>query len=90
MGVGAAELWGGSGTGSAGAQAPGGFDFLDPGAGVAALSPWQLFWRRFRQDRVALVSFAFIVFLVDRRDRRPADRETARPARAECAEPEPD
>jgi peptide/nickel transport system permease protein len=63
MGVGAAELWGGSGTGSAGAQAPGGFDFPGPAQGVAALSPLQLFWRRFRQDRVALCSLAFVVFL---------------------------
>jgi peptide/nickel transport system permease protein len=31
---------------------------------VAARSPWQLFWRRFRQDRVALVSLAFIVFVI--------------------------
>ena len=32
--------------------------------GIAARSPWQLFWRRFRQDRVALVSLGFIVFLL--------------------------
>ena len=31
--------------------------------GVAARSPLQLFWRRFRQDRVALVSLAFVVLL---------------------------
>jgi peptide/nickel transport system permease protein len=67
MGIGAAELWPRSG--SAGAATPGGFDFPSPdadpvaGAGVAALSPLQLFWRRFRQDRVALVSLAFVVFL---------------------------
>jgi peptide/nickel transport system permease protein len=38
--------------------------FLDLGGDVVARSPLQLFWRRFRQDRVALVSLAFIVFLV--------------------------
>jgi peptide/nickel transport system permease protein len=47
---------------------------LEPGATVesvelvsgeiAARSPLQLFWRRFRADRVALVSAAFIVFLI--------------------------
>ncbi len=46
-------------------SAPGaGLDFLDIGGEIAARSPWQLFWSRFRQDRVALVSLAFIVFLI--------------------------
>ncbi len=31
---------------------------------IAALSPRQLFWRRFRADRVAMVSAIFIVFLI--------------------------
>jgi peptide/nickel transport system permease protein len=31
---------------------------------VAARSPWQLFWRRFRSDRVAMVSLGFIVLLI--------------------------
>jgi peptide/nickel transport system permease protein len=31
---------------------------------VAARSPRQLFWRRFRQDRVAMVSAIFILFLI--------------------------
>ena len=31
---------------------------------VAALSPRQLFWRRFRADRVALVSAIFIILLI--------------------------
>jgi peptide/nickel transport system permease protein len=31
---------------------------------VTARSPWQLFWRRFRGDRVAIVSMAFIVLLI--------------------------
>jgi peptide/nickel transport system permease protein len=31
---------------------------------IAARSPWQLFWRRFREDRVALGALGFIVFLV--------------------------
>jgi peptide/nickel transport system permease protein len=45
---------------------PGGGDleFLDVGGDIAARSPLQLFWRRFRRDRVALVSLGFIMFLV--------------------------
>lgn len=39
-------------------------DFLEAGGEVAALSPLQLFWRRFRRDRVALASLAFVVLLV--------------------------
>lgn len=31
---------------------------------IAARSPLQLFWRRFRHDRVAMVSAAFIIFLI--------------------------
>jgi peptide/nickel transport system permease protein len=38
--------------------------FLDLAGDVAARSPLQLFWRRFRQDRVALASLAFIVALI--------------------------
>ena len=41
-----------------------GLDFLDTGAEIAARSPLQLFWRRFRRDRVALVSLGFIAFLI--------------------------
>jgi peptide/nickel transport system permease protein len=44
--------------------APGGLDFLESPAEVAARSPLQLFWRRFRQDRVAMVSLGVIVFLI--------------------------
>jgi ABC-type dipeptide/oligopeptide/nickel transport system permease subunit len=33
-------------------------------AEVSAKSPFQLFWRRFRTDRVAMVSLGFIVFLI--------------------------
>jgi len=59
MSAGAAELLPGAG---------GRLDFpdLDGAGGISyiARSPWQLFWRRFRQDRVALISLAFIVFLV--------------------------
>jgi peptide/nickel transport system permease protein len=61
MSVGAAGLLGGSGSG---AEAPGDLRFPLPESGVAALSPLQLFWRRFRQDRIALVSLAFIVLLI--------------------------
>jgi ABC-type dipeptide/oligopeptide/nickel transport system permease subunit len=41
-----------------------GLEFLDTGAEIAARSPLQLFWRRFRRDRVALVSLGFIAFLI--------------------------
>jgi peptide/nickel transport system permease protein len=62
VGIGAAELYPGAGVGS-GNEVPGGFDFPDAGEGVAARSPLQLVWRRFRQDRVALAALAFVVFL---------------------------
>jgi peptide/nickel transport system permease protein len=39
-----------------GAWAPG------HGAEIVPRTPWQLFWERFREDRVALVSLGFIVF----------------------------
>jgi peptide/nickel transport system permease protein len=39
-------------------------EFLDLGGDVVARSPLQLFWRRFRQDRVALISLGFIVLLI--------------------------
>jgi peptide/nickel transport system permease protein len=41
-----------------------GLDFLDLGGGIAARSPLQLFWRRFRRDRLAQTSGAFIALLV--------------------------
>src|SRR5579875_640971 len=31
---------------------------------IAARSPRQLFWRRFRSDRVAMISAAFIILLI--------------------------
>jgi ABC-type dipeptide/oligopeptide/nickel transport system permease subunit len=43
---------------------PGGAGFFEPDAEIAARSPLQLFWRRFRKDRVAIASLAFVVFLV--------------------------
>jgi peptide/nickel transport system permease protein len=52
MSVGAAETLGGQ------------LEFLEAGGEIAARSPAQLFWRRFRQDRVALVSLGFICFLI--------------------------
>ncbi|MGO9248367.1 MAG: ABC transporter permease [Solirubrobacteraceae bacterium] len=59
MSAGAAELLPGGG---------GRMDFPDlAGAGgdsIAARSPLQLFWRRLRQDRVALVSLGFIAGLI--------------------------
>jgi peptide/nickel transport system permease protein len=55
MGAGAAEIFPGTG---------GGFDLAEATEEIAARSPLQLFWRRLRKDRVALVSLAFVVFLV--------------------------
>jgi peptide/nickel transport system permease protein len=45
---------------------PGGLElgFLEAPTDIAARSPLQLFWRRFRQDRVAIASLAFIGFLI--------------------------
>ena len=46
---------------------PGARPGRDRGAGggpIAARSPLELFWRRFRQDRLALCSLAFIAFLI--------------------------
>jgi peptide/nickel transport system permease protein len=42
---------------------PGRIDLLDVSGPIAARSPRQLFWRRFRSDRFALVSLVFVVFL---------------------------
>ncbi|HEX3433301.1 MAG TPA: ABC transporter permease [Solirubrobacteraceae bacterium] len=56
MSIGAAEILPGPG------GAP--FDVLEAEGAIAARSPLQLFWRRLRRDRVAMVSLAFIVFLV--------------------------
>ncbi len=55
MGAGAAEIFPGTG---------GGFDLAEATEEIAARSPLQLFWRRLRKDRVALVSLGFVVFLV--------------------------
>ena len=55
MSVGAAEILPGAG---------GNLDFLDLGGEIAARSPFELFWRRFREDRVALASLVFIAFLI--------------------------
>ena len=37
---------------------------LDRGGTIAARTPRQLFWRRFRSDRFALVALGFVVFLL--------------------------
>lgn len=55
MGAGAAEIF-------SGAEA--GLGLLESGHEVAARSPLQLFWRRFRRDRVAQAAGVFIVLLV--------------------------
>jgi ABC-type dipeptide/oligopeptide/nickel transport system permease subunit len=54
MSVGAAELLPG----------PGGIDVIDVQEEIAARSPLQLFWRRFRHDRVALASLGFIALII--------------------------
>jgi len=42
----------------------GGLELMDLGGDIAARSPTQLFIRRLRQDRVALASLLFILFLI--------------------------
>jgi peptide/nickel transport system permease protein len=37
---------------------------IEPSSQVIGRTPWQIFWRRFRRDRVALVAAGFLVFLV--------------------------
>ena len=36
---------------------------IDP-TRIAARSPWQLFWRRFKEDKLALASLIFLILLV--------------------------
>src|SRR5262245_47507224 len=55
MGAGTAEIFAGS---------EAGLDLLESGHEVAARSPLQLFWRRFRRDRVAQAAGIFIVLLI--------------------------
>ncbi len=55
MSVGAADMLPG---------ARGGLDLLEVGDAIAARSPLELFWRRFRRDRLALASLVFIAFLI--------------------------
>jgi len=46
-------------------ESEGPLESLEPIEGeVAARSPWQLFWRRFRQDRVAMASLGVIIGLI--------------------------
>ena len=52
---------------------------------VAARSPMQLFWRRFKKDKVALGAGTFIVVLIVLRDLRRADPQARRRAAAEPA-----
>jgi peptide/nickel transport system permease protein len=46
------------------ADDPGLDEMVKVESGVAARSPMQLFWRRFRRDKVALVAMTFIVLLI--------------------------
>ena len=57
MGIGGAELLQPGGSGGLG-------DFLEPVPEVAARTPTQLFWRRFRRDKFAVGGLIFIIVLV--------------------------
>jgi peptide/nickel transport system permease protein len=50
------------GTAEALGMAPSGGEWASTEDEVAARTPWQLFWERFREDRVALVALGFIGF----------------------------
>jgi peptide/nickel transport system permease protein len=39
-------------------------DLIEFEVGIPARSPWQLFWRRFREDRLAMASLVFIALLI--------------------------
>src|SRR5438132_3862171 len=41
----------------------GDLSFLEAGGEIAARSPGQVFWRRLRRDRVAMVSLGFVIFV---------------------------
>jgi peptide/nickel transport system permease protein len=56
MSIGGAELLQPGGTGLG--------DFLEPVPEVAARTPAQLFWRRFRHDRIAVASGIFVILLI--------------------------
>jgi peptide/nickel transport system permease protein len=55
MSAGAAEIFSGAASG---------LGLLESGGEIAARSPLQLFWRRFRRDRVAQAAAVFIVLLI--------------------------
>jgi peptide/nickel transport system permease protein len=54
-----AEFAGAPATVGAGAE----FAEIDP-TKIAARSPWQLFWRRFREDKLAIASLVFLAILI--------------------------
>jgi ABC-type dipeptide/oligopeptide/nickel transport system permease subunit len=60
LSTGASELLQGTG-GVVGGPGDGG---AEPAAAIAARSPFELFWRRLRRDKVALVALGFIALLV--------------------------
>ena len=68
----------------------GGLPYLDAGGEITARSPLQLFWRRFRQDRVALASLVFIALLIVIAIAAPLVVNVLGSARPVYAEPEPD
>jgi peptide/nickel transport system permease protein len=45
-------------------EQPAGLESTEAGAVVVGKSPWQIFWGRFKRDRVALVGVGFIVLLI--------------------------
>ena len=57
------------------------------GQEVTARSPRQLFWRRFRADRVAMVSAGFIILLIVIAIFAPAGGQAPRPPGSECQDP---
>ena len=60
-------------------------EIISGGAPIAARSPLQLFWRRFRRDKVAMAALGFIVLLIVSRSSPPLIVEAARRAGAERA-----
>ncbi len=43
---------------------PEGLGGAEPSSSIIGRTPWQIFWSRFRRDKVALVALGFLVLLV--------------------------
>ena len=37
---------------------------IEPSSQIIGRTPWQIFWTRFKKDRVAVVAMGFVIFLV--------------------------